>query len=107
MGLIVFLIIALFIGLFVGALARLLLPGPDPMGLGTTALIGIAGSFIAAIFSWYVLHRHGAGVAVSPVERWWRAPWWRCAALVADGPGGSRSNGTGSSAIDGLLSMLG
>jgi uncharacterized membrane protein YeaQ/YmgE (transglycosylase-associated protein family) len=65
MGLIVFLIIAFFIGLFVGALARLLLPGPDPMGLGTTALIGIAGSFIAAFFSWYVLHRHGAGLLLS------------------------------------------
>jgi len=65
MGLVVFLIIAFFIGLFVGALARLLLPGPDPMGIGTTALIGIAGSFIAALFSWYVLHRHGAGLVLS------------------------------------------
>jgi len=65
MGLIVFLIIAFFIGLFVGALARLLLPGPDPMGLGMTALIGIAGSFIAAFFSWYVLHRHGGGLVLS------------------------------------------
>jgi uncharacterized membrane protein YeaQ/YmgE (transglycosylase-associated protein family) len=65
MGLVVFLIIAFFIGLFVGALARLLLPGPDPMGIGTTALIGIAGSFIAALFSWYVLHRHGAGLLLS------------------------------------------
>ncbi len=65
MGLVTFLIFALFIGLIVGALARLLLPGPDPMGLGTTALIGIAGSLIAAIFSWYVLHRHGAGLLLS------------------------------------------
>jgi uncharacterized membrane protein YeaQ/YmgE (transglycosylase-associated protein family) len=65
MDLLLFLIIAFFIGLFVGALARLLLPGPDPMGIGTTALIGIAGSFIAAIFSWYVLHRHGAGLVLS------------------------------------------
>lgn len=65
MGLIVFLIIAFFIGLIVGALARLLLPGPDPMGIGMTALIGIAGSFIAAVFSWFVLHRHGAGLVLS------------------------------------------
>jgi uncharacterized membrane protein YeaQ/YmgE (transglycosylase-associated protein family) len=67
MGLITFLIIAFVIGLFVGALARLLLPGPDPMGLGMTALIGIAGSFIAALFSWYVLHRHGGGLLLSLV----------------------------------------
>jgi uncharacterized membrane protein YeaQ/YmgE (transglycosylase-associated protein family) len=65
MSLLVFLVIAFFIGLFVGALARLLLPGPDPMGVGMTALIGIAGSFIAAFFSWYVLHRHGAGLVLS------------------------------------------
>ena len=65
MGLVEFLIVAFFIGLIVGALARLLLPGPDPMGIGTTALIGIAGSFIAALFSWYVLHRHGAGLVLS------------------------------------------
>lgn len=65
MGLIIFLIIAFVIGLFVGALARLLVPGPDPMGIGMTALIGIAGSLIAAIFSWYVLHRHGAGLLLS------------------------------------------
>lgn len=65
MGLITFLIIAFAIGLFVGALARLLVPGPDPMGLGMTALIGVAGSFAAALFSWYVLHRHGAGLLLS------------------------------------------
>lgn len=65
MGLLAFLIIALFIGLFVGAIARLLLPGPDPMGMGMTAVIGVAGSFIAGLFSWYVLHRHGAGLLLS------------------------------------------
>ena len=65
MGLIVFLIITFFIGLIVGGLARLLLPGPDPMGLGMTALIGLVGSFSAGLFSWYVLHRHGAGLLLS------------------------------------------
>ena len=65
MGLLLFLIILLVAGLIVGALARLLLPGPDPMGLGMTAVIGIAGSLIAGLFSWYVLHRHGAGIVLS------------------------------------------
>lgn len=67
MSLIAFLIIAFFIGLFVGALGRLLLPGPDPMGLGMTAVVGIAGSLVAGLFSWYVLHRHGAGLLLSVV----------------------------------------
>ena len=65
MGLIVYLIILLVVGLLVGALARLLLPGPDPMGVGMTTLIGICGSFIAGLFSWYVLHRHGGGLVLS------------------------------------------
>jgi uncharacterized membrane protein YeaQ/YmgE (transglycosylase-associated protein family) len=64
-GLIVYLIILFVLGLFVGALARLLLPGPDPMGLGMTAAIGLCGSFVAGLFSWYVLHRHGGGLVLS------------------------------------------
>jgi uncharacterized membrane protein YeaQ/YmgE (transglycosylase-associated protein family) len=66
-GLLLYLIILFVIGLFVGALARLLLPGPDPMGLGMTAIVGLAGTFIAGLFSWYVLHRHGAGLLLSLV----------------------------------------
>jgi uncharacterized membrane protein YeaQ/YmgE (transglycosylase-associated protein family) len=61
----VYLIIVFFLGLFVGALARLLLPGPDPMGIGLTAAVGVLGSFIAGLFSWYVLHRHGIGLILS------------------------------------------
>jgi uncharacterized membrane protein YeaQ/YmgE (transglycosylase-associated protein family) len=67
MSLLVFLILLVVVGLFVGALARLLLPGPDPMGIGGTILVGLAGSFIAGLFSWYVLHRHGAGLILSVV----------------------------------------
>lgn len=65
MGLLVYLVILFFVGLFVGALARLLLPGPDPMGLGMTAVVGLVGTFSAGLFSWYVLHRHGAGLLLS------------------------------------------
>ncbi len=65
MGLLVYLIILFFVGLFVGALARLLLPGPDPMGIGMTVLVGLCGTFSAGLFSWYVLHRHGGGLLLS------------------------------------------
>jgi uncharacterized membrane protein YeaQ/YmgE (transglycosylase-associated protein family) len=64
-SLLVFLIILFVAGLLVGALARLLLPGPDPMGIAMTALIGLCGTFSAGLFSWYVLHRHGAGLVLS------------------------------------------
>jgi uncharacterized membrane protein YeaQ/YmgE (transglycosylase-associated protein family) len=36
-------------GAIVGGLARLALPGPDPMGIGETILIGIGGSLIGGI----------------------------------------------------------
>ena len=65
MGLVVYLILLFFAGVVVGALARLLLPGPDPMGIGMTALVGLCGTFSAGVFSWYVLHRHGAGLVLS------------------------------------------
>jgi uncharacterized membrane protein YeaQ/YmgE (transglycosylase-associated protein family) len=65
MSLFVLFVVLFISGLFVGALARLLLPGPDPMGLGMTALVGMCGTFSAGLFSWYVLHRHGAGLLLS------------------------------------------
>jgi uncharacterized membrane protein YeaQ/YmgE (transglycosylase-associated protein family) len=36
-------------GAIVGALARLALPGPDPMGIGETILVGIGGSLLAGL----------------------------------------------------------
>jgi uncharacterized membrane protein YeaQ/YmgE (transglycosylase-associated protein family) len=65
LGPVVYLIVLFFTGLIVGALARLLVPGPDPIGLGITALVGLCGTFSAGLFSWYVLHRHGAGLVLS------------------------------------------
>ena len=65
MSLDAYLILLAAIGLVVGALARALLPGPDPMGIGATISVGVLGSFAAGLFSWYVLHRHGAGLLLS------------------------------------------
>ena len=36
-------------GLVIGALGRLAVPGPNPMGLGMTMLIGIAGAFLGGV----------------------------------------------------------
>jgi uncharacterized membrane protein YeaQ/YmgE (transglycosylase-associated protein family) len=55
-----YLIGLLIVGAIVGGLARLAVPGPDPMGLGMTILIGIAGSFIAGIIV-RALHGTNAG----------------------------------------------
>ena len=47
-----FLLIFLVIwGLIVGALARLALPGPDPMGILATIGLGLAGSFVGGLLA--------------------------------------------------------
>jgi uncharacterized membrane protein YeaQ/YmgE (transglycosylase-associated protein family) len=44
-----FVIGLLFLGLVVGALARLLVPGRDPMSIGGTLLLGVVGSIISGV----------------------------------------------------------
>jgi uncharacterized membrane protein YeaQ/YmgE (transglycosylase-associated protein family) len=41
----------LIIGLIAGALARLIMPGRDPMGIIATILLGIVGSIIGGLVS--------------------------------------------------------
>ncbi len=38
-------------GLIIGALGRLAIPGPNPMGIGMTIVLGIAGSLIGGLIS--------------------------------------------------------
>lgn len=40
-----------FFGLIIGAIARLLVPGRDPMGLLGTMLVGVAGSFVGGFLT--------------------------------------------------------
>lgn len=49
------LISTLIVGLIAGALARLLVPGRDPMGCFMTAVLGIIGSFVGGGIA-YLLH---------------------------------------------------
>jgi uncharacterized membrane protein YeaQ/YmgE (transglycosylase-associated protein family) len=46
-----FIIVLLIIGLIAGAIARLLVPGRDPIGVLGTILLGVAGSFIGGFVS--------------------------------------------------------
>ena len=41
----------IIVGLIAGALARLLVPGRDPMGIGGTILLGIVGSFVGGFLA--------------------------------------------------------
>ncbi len=42
-------------GLIVGAIARAVYPGPQPMGLFRTMLLGIAGSLVGGFFGYLVV----------------------------------------------------
>ena len=51
MGLLTYLILLAITGLVVGAIARLALPGRDPMSIPQTMLVGMAGSFVAGLIA--------------------------------------------------------
>jgi uncharacterized membrane protein YeaQ/YmgE (transglycosylase-associated protein family) len=56
---ITFIILLVISGLVVGALGRLALPGPDPMTIGQTILVGIGGSLIAGLVGQLLFGRPG------------------------------------------------
>jgi len=56
----------LIVGLIAGALARLLVPGKDPIGIGGTILLGIIGSFIGGFLGWAIFGHDKAQGAFQP-----------------------------------------
>jgi uncharacterized membrane protein YeaQ/YmgE (transglycosylase-associated protein family) len=51
-------------GLIVGALGRLAIPGPNPMSLPMTALVGVGGSLIGGLVGNLLFGRGGLLLAV-------------------------------------------
>lgn len=60
LGLVLSLLIS---GLIVGALGRLAVPGPNPMSIGLTILIGIGGSFVGGLVAALI----GGGIIIAIV----------------------------------------
>ena len=59
-------LIGLFLmGLILGGLARLALPGRDPMTIPQTIMLGLAGNFIAGIIVWLVWGHGVPGLVLS------------------------------------------
>ena len=52
-----FIIVLLIVGLIVGAIARLLMPGRDSIGIVGTIVLGIVGSFVGG-FLWELIEYH-------------------------------------------------
>ncbi len=47
-----FILMLLIVALLAGLIARALVPGRDPMGIGGTILLGIVGSFVGGFLGW-------------------------------------------------------
>jgi uncharacterized membrane protein YeaQ/YmgE (transglycosylase-associated protein family) len=64
-GLITYLIVTAAGGLLVGALARRALPGPDPVTLFETMLVGLGGLFAAGLVARLLFGSPAAGIVLS------------------------------------------
>ena len=58
-GMLLFLIGLILSGLVVGALGRLAIPGPNPMSIGMTILVGIGGSLLGGLVGALLFNRSG------------------------------------------------
>jgi uncharacterized membrane protein YeaQ/YmgE (transglycosylase-associated protein family) len=79
MELIWFILLTIVSGLVIGALGRLAIPGPDPMSVGMTILIGVGGSLIGGLIGralfgdgGLILSVAGAALLVWLTRRWRR-----------------------------------
>jgi uncharacterized membrane protein YeaQ/YmgE (transglycosylase-associated protein family) len=72
-----FIIVLVIIGLICGAIARLLMPGRDPIGIFGTIVLGIAGSFVGGFLQNLILYHtlsihsfHAVGIIGSIIGAW-------------------------------------
>lgn len=52
-------------GLIVGALGRLAIPGPNPMSIGATILVGLGGALLGGLVGGLLFGRNGGGVILA------------------------------------------
>ena len=63
LGLIITMII---VGAIAGFIARAVVPGPDPMGVVGTIVLGIVGSFIGGFLGYLLFHKDASSGALQP-----------------------------------------
>lgn len=61
-----FIVSLLIIGAIAGFVARLLVPGPDPMSVPKTILLGVVGSFIGGFLGWAIFGKDLTEGALQP-----------------------------------------
>ncbi|HLY34686.1 MAG TPA: GlsB/YeaQ/YmgE family stress response membrane protein [Jatrophihabitantaceae bacterium] len=63
LGLIIALVV---IGLIAGAIARLIVPGRQAIGIGGTILVGMVGSFVGGFLGYVLFHHNASEGALRP-----------------------------------------
>ena len=61
-----FIITMIIVGAIAGFVARLIVPGRDPMGVGATIVLGVIGSFIGGFLGYVLFHKDAAAGALQP-----------------------------------------
>jgi uncharacterized membrane protein YeaQ/YmgE (transglycosylase-associated protein family) len=61
-----FIITLIIIGAIAGFIARALVPGKDPMGIGATIVLGVIGSFIGGFLGWALFGKDLSEGALQP-----------------------------------------
>jgi len=61
-----FIIVLIIIGLIAGAIARLVVPGRDPIGFFGTIAIGVVGSFVGGFLGYAIFHKDVNEGALQP-----------------------------------------
>jgi uncharacterized membrane protein YeaQ/YmgE (transglycosylase-associated protein family) len=61
-----FIITLIVVGAIAGFLARLLVPGPDPMGVLATIVLGIVGSFVGGFLGYILFGKDASSGALQP-----------------------------------------
>ena len=62
-------VLMIIFGFVIGVIARFLMPGPQPMGIIMTTILGVAGSFLGGYLG-YLLHGGEEGLT-SPTPAGW------------------------------------
>ena len=61
-----FIIVMIVVGAIAGYIARLVVPGPDPMGVIGTIVLGVIGSFVGGFLGYLIFHKDATAGALQP-----------------------------------------
>jgi uncharacterized membrane protein YeaQ/YmgE (transglycosylase-associated protein family) len=61
-----FIITMIIVGAIAGFLARLIVPGRDPLGVVGTIVLGIIGSFVGGFLGYLIFHKDATEGALQP-----------------------------------------